>query len=346
MSAALGVQRVNGTVWLRRAAQSSHLARGVALRVADQIEVEAGAAATLVTADGATIELGPQTRFLVSRVDSSRSELRLEAGILRIDAGDVPHRGLLTLELSDLRFNLGPGRFFFEHLMGPANVGRACAFAGTASLDASGGAAGQLRDGQCVALDRLGTTGPILLRSIARVVEREPQAQPASPRAAAPVAPTTPVTPIKPVTPPKMPGSPAGVAVGWLEPQSSVATALGTVTAMAAPATVPPAASGSQDAGASDRATDPGVSAIPNEQDIPHWIVNIASFSNRSEGEGLVTHLREDGLEVVLRDEQVQGRPSYRAVITGLRSESDAKLMVDRLARDYGYRMAWPLRSR
>jgi cell division septation protein DedD len=116
---------------------------------------------------------------------------------------------------------------------------------------------------------------------------------------------------------------------------------------MATPATVPQAASGKPaEAQATDGATDKGVHANGNEQDLPRWIVNIASFSNRSEGEALVTRLGADGLKVVLREEQVQGRPSYRAVISGLESERDAKRMVDLVARNYGYNMAWALRSR
>lgn len=326
----LVARRVTGGVFFRRGGHSSPLSAGTVLLEADAIETAAGAAVVLELTEAVRFELGEKTRLVADRPSVSETQLLLEAGTLRIDAGDVPAHSRLTVVLADLRFHLGPGEFLFEHLTGPTSAGTACVFAGTAALDSPRGAAGQLRDGQCVALERLGASGPILLRSIAVSGHRKAPASPPSSGSSAAAREPLPVV--------NVPAPVVGTAGGH-QPLAGPAPQDSEPMTSTSP-------NRSSDGPPVQATSDEDADSPRSERGLPRWIVNVASFSGTTEAEGVVDQLREAGFKVLLREEQVQGRPSYRAVITGFQTEEEARAAVERLSRDYGYQMAWTLRSR
>lgn len=78
----------------------------------------------------------------------------------------------------------------------------------------------------------------------------------------------------------------------------------------------------------------------------PEWIVNVMTVTNRTVAVGAVERLREAGYDGALRSETVRGRSSYRVIVAGIESESEAYRTVSLLQTKMGFRGAWALQKR
>lgn len=164
-----------------------------------------------------------------------------------------------------------------------------------------------------------------------------------------PLAPTTPVA-AEPTTDPLAPAPPS-VAVSDGTTAATPATAAGGAVSPAtgelAVSAVPAASLPPRAESPVGAASEEGADAIPQPPHAgPEWIVNVASFGDGEAGARAVARLTEGGFAAALRQETVRGRASWRAVITGFSTETQANQAARRVVSDYGYRTAWALRTR
>jgi cell division septation protein DedD len=77
----------------------------------------------------------------------------------------------------------------------------------------------------------------------------------------------------------------------------------------------------------------------------PEWLVNVDSFADPTRAQQLLDVLKGAGYPAALRTQLVQGVPSYRVVIPGLSTESEANTVVSDLEQHFELTSAWVLRT-